>query len=304
MRLALVNVLLNVPANVLAGLLRRTWLVAAVTVVVCASFAAHAVAALSDAALTPADIAVHPAVAPPPPPPPPRRPPPDGAGFAARNIYCSACVPAGPGAGPGGYEGQPAVLIATSLGAEARATVRVVPTEIQGSWGLGEQIPGVGRLDEIRAAAIIVSDAAGRSRRLSLQGDADPGAGAPPPGTAPAERGPFADRVTKVDDTTFEVDRSLIRELVASAAKPGMGGAVPVLVSGEVRGIRLFGIGPNSPGRALELRTGDVITAFDGEPFKTAQQLIDLLARLDQVSAVEIDGTRAGKPLKRTLRLR
>lgn len=300
----MLHVLSNVPAYVLGGLLRRTWLVAAVTVIACASFAARAVAALSDAALTPADIAVHPATAPPPAPPPPRPAPAlGGDAFAARNIYCSACEPAGPSAGPGGYQGQPAVLIATSLGAEPRATLRVVPTEIQGSWGLGDAIPGVGRLDEIHSTAIVVSDAAGRSRRLSLRGDAEPGAGGPP-GPAPEDHGPFAGRVAKVDDTTFEVDRSLIRELVASAAKPGMGGAVPVLVNGEVRGIRLFGIGPNSPGRALELRTGDVITAFDGEPFKTAQQLIDLLARLDQISAVEIDGTRAGKPLRRTLRLR
>ena len=36
----------------------------------------------------------------------------------------------------------------------------------------------------------------------------------------------------------------------------------------------------------------------------SVQQLLDLYARLDQVSAVELSGTRRGKPLIRTLRLR
>ena len=290
--------------NVIAGFLRRTWLLAVVTVVVCSAFAARAVAALSDTALAPADTPAPRAAPPASPPPPPPRLPPDGAAFAARNIYCSTCVLVGPGPGPGGYQGQPAVLIATSLGAEPRATVRVVPTEIQGSWGLGEEIPGVGRLDEIHATAIQVADASGHPKRIALLGEAAPGgpdAPAPPPG---AEAGPFAGRFTKVDDTTFEVERSLIRELVTSASKPGMGGAIPVLVDGEVRGIRLVGIGPKSPGRALELRSGDVIASIDGEPLRTAQQLLDLFARLEQVAAVELGGTRGGKPLKRTLKLR
>ena len=212
--------------NIIAGFLRRTWLIAAVTVVVCAAFAAHAVAALSDAALaSPAPTAftdrtaVAPAsrAAPPALSPAPRRAPPDGTSFAARNIYCSACAPAGPGPGPGSYQGQPAILIATSLGNEPRATVRVLPTEVQGSWGLGEEIPGVGRLDDIDATAIEVADAAGHSRLISLLDIGGPGG---PGGPAirrrlPASiRGPFADRYTKLNDTTFEVDRSLIRELV------------------------------------------------------------------------------------------
>ena len=296
--------------NVITGFLQRTWLIAVVTIVVCAAFAARAVAALSDAALVSGGSAAAPPgaafkAAPPAPPPAIRRAPPDGDAFAARNIFCSTCAPIGPGPGPGAdYQGHPAVLIATSLGDEPRATVRVIPTEIQGSWGLGEEIPGVGRLDDIHATAIEVADAAGHTKLISLQDGAGPGPGAPGPVTGPAEEGPYAGRFTKQDDTTFELDRSLIRELVITAAKPGMGGAVPMLVNGEIQGVRLVGIGPKSPGRALELRSGDVINSIDGEPLKTAQQLLDLFARLEQVSVVELGGTRAGKPLKRTLKLR
>lgn len=79
---------------------------------------------------------------------------------------------------------------------------------------------------------------------------------------------------------------------------------VPDVVDGDVRGIRLVGIGAASPGRALGLRSGDLVSSIDGAPLKNAQQLLDLFARLDKVSSVELGGTRQGKPLKLTLKLR
>jgi hypothetical protein len=298
--------------NVIAGFLRRTWTVALVTVVVCAAFAARAVAALSDAALAQGTGSAAPAPAPAPalsvsaPVARTQRPPGDADAFAARNVFCSSCAPAEPGPGGTEYQGHPAVLIATSIGSEPRATVRVLPTEVQGSWALDEEIPGVGRLDEIHPTAIAVVDASGHTRRISLLDTAaGRDAGAATPGAPPAAAGPFAGRITKLDDTTYEVERALVRQLVTSGGKPGMGGATPVIVDGEVKGIRLFGLGPSSPGRALGLRSGDLVSSIDGVPLKNVQQLIDLFARLDQVSSVELGGTRPGnRPLQLTLKLR
>jgi hypothetical protein len=313
--------------NVVAGFLRRTWLVALVTIVVCASFAARAVAALSDAALgsgAAPGAAPLPGGAEPPPPgsaeplPPgpasapltgPQRPP-IGDAFVARNVFCSSCAP--PAAGPdrpSAYQGQPAVLIATSLGRAPRATVRVVPTEIQGSWGLGEDIPGVGRIDEIHATAIEVADATGHTKLISLLDATAAGPGATDAATSNARPAaapsPFAGRIEKLGEGTYEVERSLVRELVMSASKPGMGGATPVVVDGEVQGIRLIGIGSRSPGHALDLRSGDLISSIDGVPLRNAQQVIDLFAKLDQVPAVRLGGTRrGGKSLELTLKLR
>jgi hypothetical protein len=297
--------------DVIAGFLRRTWLVAVVTVVVCAGFAARAVAALSDAALaSPAPGATAASVAAPAPAPAPALPPPNGDAFAERNIFCSSCAPPEPGPGGGGaYQGQPAVLIATSLGGEPRATVRVLPTEVQGSWGLGEDIPGVGRIDEIHPTSIEVADASGHTKLISLLAATAAGPGATDaatsdgrPAAAPAD--PFAGRITKLGETTYEVERSLVRELVTGGGKPGMGRATPVVVDGEVRGIRLTGIGSRSPGHALGLRSNDQISSIDGVPLRNAQQLIDLFAKLGQVSSVELGGTRGRKPLKLTLKLR
>ena len=74
----------------LAGFVRRSWLVALLAVVVCAAFAAHAVAALVEASyLAPSATGA---------PPPARgpqvsraRPQPDGRGFVERDMFCSTC---------------------------------------------------------------------------------------------------------------------------------------------------------------------------------------------------------------------
>jgi len=296
--------------SLLAGFVRRTWLVTLVAVLVCGSFAAHAVAALSEDVV--AESLRSPRVAPAPrPAPSPPRIILDGAILVARNIFCSTCTNVTePGPAGRSYQGQPAILIATNLGAtDSRATVRVVPTDVQGDWTLGETIPGVGRVDRIGPTSIDVSDTAGATTRLSLL-EAPPGSGAATPGPAAAAatkpEGPYAGRIKQVADGVYEVDRALVRELVTGASKPTGVRALPVLdKNGEVKGVRMLGVRPDSVAGALGLKTGDIIAAIDGEPIKTAQQLLDLYAKLDQLEKVELTGTRSGaKALGLTLHLR
>jgi S1-C subfamily serine protease len=111
-------------------------------------------------------------------------------------------------------------------------------------------------------------------------------------------------RIKKLDDTNYEVDRGLIRELVTGVAKADGVRPVPILDHGEIKGVRLYGVTAASIPFALGLRSGDSLTAIDGEPIKNVQQLLDLYARIDQLTAVELSGMHAGKPLVRTLRLR
>jgi hypothetical protein len=290
--------------RVLLSALGRTSVLAAVTVMICAFFVARMVSSLVAAEVLTEDPGGRA------PPPVKRIEPPraklDGTKIA-RNIFCSTCVPAEPGPDPGGrYTGEPAVLIATMIGRESRATVRVLATEAQGSWGLGERIPGVGTIDRIGSSSIDVVDVAGHRGTLSLL---DASAAQPPPerGAAtprPAPSHPFADRIRKVADGDYEVDRQLVRELVTGSTKAGGVRPVPYMKGGEVHGLRLLGVRSNSVAGALALRNGDIIAAINGEPIRNIQQLLDLYAKLDQLSAVELTGTRAGKPLALTLRLR
>lgn len=294
--------------TVVRGLVRRTWLVTLVAVIACAGFAAHAVAALVEAdylTTTPKGVStprtqVRPVE--------PARAAPDGSVLVERNIFCSSCTPStGPGPTNTSYAGEPAVLIATSVGKASRATVRVISSGAQGSWGLGDQIPGVGTIERIGSVSIDVIDRAGVRGQLSLldsQAAASVAPRAATRGPTRAAADPFADRIKKLSDSEFEVDRTLVRELVGGTTKPGGTRALPMMKGNEVQGIRLLGVRSGSIGAAVGLRSNDVITAVDGEPIKTAQQLLDLYSKLDRLAAVELTGTRRGKPLALTLRLR
>ena len=119
-----------------------------------------------------------------------------------------------------------------------------------------------------------------------------------------ADPPPFADSVTKVNDTTYEVTRQLVRDLVTGTSKGGGVRPVPQMKGNEVTGIRLLGVRSDSVAHALGLKSNDTISAIDGEQIKNVQQLLDLYAKLDNINAVELTGTRSGKPLALTLRLR
>jgi len=293
------------PLALLAGLVRRTWLVAALTVVTCAAFAANAASALIEADyLIPAPRAVPPPVrrvrAPPTAPPVLR----DGEQLVGRDMFCSSCTPGDPAAPAAGTVLGSAVLIAIELGQDARATVRVVASEVQGSWGVGDAIPGLGRVDRIGRRSIEVIDGSGHRGRLALL-DAAAGGG---PVTAmtenpPAAR-PWADRIKKLDEQNYEVDRSLVRELVSAGARPGGPRFLPIVQGGEVKGVQLSAVRSGSILFELGLRDRDTLSAIDGAPLKALDQLLDIYAKLDQLSAVELSGTRGGRPLVRTLRLR
>jgi hypothetical protein len=293
----------------LVGLVRRTWFVAVLTVIACAMFAARGVASVAAARIDTDTTPPH--VAPVQMPEPVAPPAPlDAQVLVERNIFCSSCTPAvpgepGPAASSSGYRGELAKLVALSLGKDSYATVTVPATSVFGSWGVGERIPGVGTVTRIGNTSIDVADAAGATATLTLL---DPVAavepGAATPDQTPAVADPFADRISKRADGSFDVDRSLVRELVSGATKPGGVRLLPVMKDGEVAGVKVLGAKAGTIAASVGLKSNDQITAIDGEPLKNAQQLINLMAGLDQTTQVTITGTRGKGPLSLTLHLR
>jgi general secretion pathway protein C len=289
---------------VAAGL-RRTWLVTLASVIACSAFAAHGVASLVEAAyldgLPPRQAPLHPVQA-----PTPTRTP-DGSALVARNMFCSTCTPTGGEPGPTDSFKPDAILIATSVGADPRATLRVPATEVQGSWGVGDVVPGVGRIEHVGFTSIDVVEVAGSGRHGTLSlFDALPGgrgdAGAATP--APAAADPFADRVRKIDATTFEVDRQLVRDLVGGSPRAAGARISPISKNGKLTGLRLFGLRKGSLAESMGLQNGDVLEAVNNQKIESANTLLGIYAQLDKLNVVELAGTRHGKPLTLTLRLR
>ena len=294
--------------HLVAGLIRRTWPLAAATTAVCAVFAAHTVTSLLDAQI------------PEPSPPPVVAPQPvkapvvaarakDGDAFAERNMFCSACAPV-VAAKPGSTDSfvPDAVLIATSVGDQPTATLFVRANQAQGSWGVGERVPGLGTIQRISFVTTEVVDDSGRHGILSL---VDPGgavgregAATPSPTAAADANDPYADRLKKIDDHTFEVDRSLVRELVGgSMTKAGARIMPQPGKDGTLAGLKVFGVNPTGLAGRLGLKNGDMIEGVNNTKIESANTLLTMYSQLDTLNTVEVEGTRGGKPLIVTLRL-
>jgi hypothetical protein len=288
-----------------AAIVRRTWLFALLSVAVCAVFAASAVAALVEAsylapsaegAKLPAPSAALPKVT---------VAPRNGDAMVARDMFCSSCTPSVEVAAAGDSFTPAAILIATSVGEDPRATVRVPASEAQGSYGLDDKIPGVGKVTRIGWRSIDVLDDSGRHGKLDLLDQvAASGAGAATPAAA-AAADPFEGRIKKIDDHTFEVDRDLVKELVSGAVKPGAMRVQPLPDgNGGMKGLKLFGIKGTSLAGTVGLQNGDTLVAINNNKIQNAQSLLDVYTHIDTMNVVELDGTRAEKPLALTLRLR
>lgn len=290
--------------KLVAGLVRRTWLLALVTTIACAAFAASAVAALVEASY----LAPAPHGAPLPAPvkrdTPAVKPSPDGSGFVARNMFCSTCTPSVVEPGAADFFVPAAILIATSVGDEPRCTVRVPASEAQGSFGVGDMIPGIGTIDRISWRTVDVIDTQQRHGRLSLLESAIGGTGTAMSDPTVGSADPIASRIKKIDDHTYEVDRDLVRDLVSGNVKQSGLRIVPVPDGDKLKGLRMFGVKQGSLASMLGLQNGDMLQAINNTPIKSAQTLLDVYAQLDTLNVVELDGVRAGKPLAMTLRLR
>lgn len=293
--------------TLVAGFVRRTWLVGLVAFVICVAFAASATSSLLEASYLPPPATggalsvgpVQAAVV--------AKPKLDGSAFVARNMFCSTCAPARPDvAGSTGSFTPNAVLIALSHGDTPSATIRVPVSEVQGSYGEGDTILGIGKVTRIGWRSIDVVDDAGRTGRLNLLDQQLASVAPPPAATGVAAADPFAGRIRKIDAHTFEVDRDLVKDLVSGAAKPGQMQMMPLPNpnGSGIAGLRLRGVRGSSIGAQLGLQNGDTLQAINNQKIENLNQLLDIYSRIDTITNVELAGTRGDKPLELTLRLK
>lgn len=227
---------------------------------------------------------------------------PDRAALVTRNMFCSSCVPAAelePGPAPaGGVAHTLPRVIATHVGAAGDGWATLEIGGMAGGFTIGATLPGGGVIERIERGAIIVAFADGAERvPLATDGELAGAAGATKqPGTGePAQRAktdPWADRIRVVGERRWEVDRTLIRELVqaGTSGNPAARGVrlQPVSKDGKLAGVRVTASRTGSLSAALGLATGDVIETIDGQPIDSPQVLMKMYDRLADLRRVDL----------------
>jgi general secretion pathway protein C len=131
------------------------------------------------------------------------------------------------------------------------------------------------------ASAPPADDSARRARR-----------GAP---QVPAE---ISDKIQKVSETEFNVDRSVIDNVLENQATLMRSARiVPEQKDGKTVGIRLFGIRSDTLLGTLGMQNGDRLEKINGFDMASPEKALEAYARLRTATSLTVQVTRRGKPL-------
>lgn len=295
---------------------RYFWVFGAITVMTCAMFAAKCTSHIIEAKAL-ADSALPPHIAPamPSPSAPVKQArSKEGGPFASRNMFCSACTPPVVVASdPGSIQTTtlPLTLLATNVGAnpeDSYATVVNTESQRQGSFSVGDQIPGAtGKLKEIHYKYIDFENN-GHIERLVLQGQTPP----PVVAQAPAQPTDGDDLQAQIDngikstgDNTYEIDKALVDKIVQNPMAVAKGArVVPAMVNGKPKGFKLYAIRPSSVFSKLGLMNGDTLESINGFQLNSLDKGLEVYTKLREATSLEVDIERRGQPmtLKYTIR--
>lgn len=293
---------------------RYFWVVGAVTVMVCAVFAAKATGAFVEAALL-SDPKQGPKI------PPVIRTEPiaakqtrskDGAQLAARNVFCSDCTPqvSTSSVDPTAVAitGLPLQLLATNVGSEpedSSATIINTDSQQQGAFRIDDRMPGAtGNITAIHYK-FVDFEHNGHIERLVLQGATVPVTPVATAEPAPTTGDPADDLqasvdngIRKIDDTTYEIDKSLVDKVLLNPMAVVKGArVVPAMKNGKPEGFKLYAIRPTSAFAKLGLSNGDTLTAINGFELNSADKALEVYTKLREATSLELEVNRRGKPV-------
>jgi general secretion pathway protein C len=296
---------------------RYFWLLGAVTVVLCAVFAAKATGHIVEAKylgdpehapkITPiASAAATPVAA--------RSK--DGGQFAGRNMFCSDCTPAvdvkTTDPSSIAITSLPLSLLATNIGPRAEesyATIINSENQKQGAYAIGDLIPGAissGKLKAIHFKYVDFENN-GHVERLVLLGAAPPApttvAAAEPPTLPSGEGGDemqssIDSGIKKIDDNNYVIDKSLVEKVLLNPMAVAKGArVVPSMKNGKPDGFKLYAIRPSSAFARLGLANGDTLQSINGFELTSADKALEVYTKLREATSLEIEVTRRGKPV-------
>jgi general secretion pathway protein C len=294
---------------------RHFWVLGAVTVVVCAVFAAKATNHIVEARflgdpehapkITPVVAQIQTPVA--------AARSKDGGQFQGRNMFCSDCTPAvsTQSSDPSqiALTTLPLALLATNIGPrpqDSYATIINSENQRQGAFSVGDPVPGAsGKIKEIHFKYIDFENN-GHTERLVLLGATPPAAPVAVAETTPALPTGDGDEmqsavdsgIKKIDDNNYEIDKSLVEKVLLNPMAVAKGArVVPSMKNGKPDGFKLYAIRPSSAFAKLGLANGDTLQSINGFELTSADKALEVYTKLREATSLEVEVTRRGKPV-------
>jgi general secretion pathway protein C len=258
------------------------------------------------------------------PPAPGERPPArearskSGATLAARNMFCSACVPESPAADtetpvdPNAVPitSLPLQLLATNVARKEEhsfATIRNTATSFQGAYWKSYEIPGAGKVERIVGGHVDFHNAStNRIERISLLDTARPPASPTSPVAraepAPSTNVPGLDLdggIKKIAEDSYEMERALVNDLLANPMSMARSARIaPSLdTNGQPNGFKLYAVRPASVFAKLGIRNGDTVTAVNGFALSSPDIALEAYTKVREASHLSVSVIRRGKPV-------
>ncbi len=246
----------------------------------------------------------------------------DDVAVISRNIFCSTCEPPKPDTSKpavvdnGGGDSDappittlPLALLATSVSSDeafSSATVANTTSFRSGSYWLHEDIPEAGEIVAIsRRYVDFKNAAANRVERIDLLGK-------PAPAPAVAATAPVTPAnpddpdaalaadvekgVRKIDDTHYEIDRSLVDKIlndpnvIARSAR-----IVPSIKDGKADGFKMYAIRPNRVYARIGMQNGDTIHSINGYEITSPDKGLENYQKVKSHHSLSVQTTRRGQ---------
>jgi len=240
----------------------------------------------------------------------------DGKPIADRNMFCSDCLPPEPVVAPVDTDPShipltslPLVLVATSVNTrpeQSFASVLNNSSEHQGAYYVGDMIPGAGPVKEVHYRYVdFLNTTTNRVERMSLLGEVPvvaPVAVAEAPTTTDDNKDDLQasidSGIKKIDDSNYEIDRSLVDKVLANPMAIAKGArVVPAVKNGKADGFKLYAIRPNSVYSKLGFSNGDTLHSINGFELTSADKALEVYTKLKEANSLQIEVTRRGKPV-------
>ena len=245
----------------------------------------------------------------------------NGEPIAKRNMFCHDCQPPEPSADDGpAVDGDtvpltslPLHLVATNISSsesESFATVLNTTSNKQGSYWMSDDIPDAGPIVRIRGKFVDFKNeklSPPRVERISLVASNAPKPAAPATPARATRRGikpqdellaAVDEGVKKIDDTTYEIDRSLVEKVLANPTSVARGARiVPSIKNGKPNGFKLYAIRPSSVYSKIGLMNGDTIHAVNGFDLTTPDKALEVYTKVREANSLSVSATRRGKPV-------